>query len=415
MTTKFREANKKEYKFWKSKPVPKLDNKIVESKQIKTCEQIQEKYSNDNETKLPDNYEWLIINITDDELQTVVEFLNIHYRSGTDYVSPFSVDKLRWETMNKGFFVCMKLVNTNNIIGCIGLSEKTLQINSNVETVCEPIYLCCDDKLRATGMSKVLINELIRQGALNNYSVGSFCTNTIIPSPVATIRYYTRPLHYKHLKANNFVNIGDVDDDLAHDRAKIRVVPKNNIVEIAEKTDENIILVSQLYNEYMKSFNLHHVLTLKEIENYFFDDRYVTTMFFKNEKEEIVDFLSYRFYDIINNDRIISTEDKYDNVIKATNIFMYTSNYIRSDILLINAFKVISKEKHHLVYVPDMMGSHDVILSSVKKSDEDTLDEEENAMYDQHMIKSRKKQFINLFNWVTPKMTQDMVSYLIFN
>ena len=94
---------------------------------------------------------------------------------------------------------------------------------------------------------------------------------------------------------------------------------------------------------------------------------------------------------------------------------MYSSNYIRSDILIINAFKVISKEKHHLVYVPDMMDSSEIILSSVKKSDEDTLDEEENALFDQHLVKSKKKQFINLFNWTMPTMTQDMTSYLIFN
>lgn len=413
MTTTFREAKEKEFKFWKSKPVPKLGNKSVESKQIGTDEYIQKKYAHNEETKLPDNYEWTKINISDDRLQTVVDFLNTYYRSG--YVSQLDINKLRWETMNKGFFVCMINTNYENaIIGCIGLTEKTLQINSNIKTVCEPIYLCCHDQLRNTGMTKVLINEFIRQATLDGYSVGSFCSNIIVPSPVATIRYYTRPFNYKHLKANDFVSIGDVDDDIAHYRSKLRVAPPKTVY-IAEKTDDNIILVSKLYNEYMNSFNLHHVLSLEEVENYFFNDKYVKTIFFENDSGKVVDFLCYRFYNIINTERKVTSDDKYNNIIKATTIFMYSSNYIRSDILIINAFKVISKEKHHLVYVPDMMDSSEIILSSVKKSDEDTLDEEENALFDQHLVKSKKKQFINLFNWTMPTMTQDMTSYLIFN
>jgi Myristoyl-CoA:protein N-myristoyltransferase, N-terminal domain len=420
MATTFRAARerdeKSEYKFWKSKPVTKITDRVIDSAQIRTSDKLIKKYGKNDETGLPSGYSWELIQIDSDNLSRVATFLNQYYRE--TFITEITSDKIRWETMGRGFFVCVtedsESESDKNIVGCLGLTEKTLQINSDIRTVAEAIYLCTLNDLRETGISKVLINETIRQGVLANYDVGVFCDSVIVPTPVATIRYFTRPLNYKHLKANDFVGINEVDDDVAHDRIKIKLKAPKSIY-LAEKTDENVELAHRLYREYMKSFNLHHTLTTEEVANYFFDERYVRTIFYENDAGKVVDFLTYRFYDIVNTEREVDSTEKYDNIIRATNILAYSSNYNRPDILIMNAFKVISRQRHHLVYVPDMMGSNEIILSNVKKSDEDTDDEEENALFDQHIMKSRKKQFINLFNWRTASMTQEMVSYLIFN
>ena len=410
-TRTFREASEHDYKFWKTKPVPRLGEKSsVDSCQIRNGDFLREKLGKAEETRLPSGYTWRIFDIRTDDISPIVDFLNTNFRKG--FIINITADKIKWETMNRGFFV--STVKDDKIVGCLGLTERTIQINSDTKTVAEGIYLCTSDELRSTGLSKVIINETIRRGVLANYDVGSFCTDSIVPSPSATIRYYNRPLNYKHLKENEFVGINDVDDDLAHDRIRIKLKAPRTIY-LAEKTDANVKLVLKLYTEYMKTFNLHNVLTLEEVENYFFDDRYVRTIFFEDDNKKVVDFLTYRFYDIHNTNREPEPDKEGSNIIKATNIFAYSSNYHRPDILLINTFKIISREGHHLVYIPDMMESNEVILSSVRKCDEDTDDEEENALYDQHIMKSRKKQFINLFNWKLPLLTQEMVSYLIFN
>lgn len=412
MATSNHEAKDKSYRFWKSKPVIKYGTRPVRSEQILSEENIRSKYGSDECISLPNGYVWSRVEMNDNGLTEVVEFLNTNYREG--YVSKIDTDRMRWETCNIGFFVCVREEASQKIVGCIGLTTRTLQINSEERVICEPIYMCTCDDLRRTSLVKVIINESIRQAVNAGYYIGSFCTDQIVPSPVATIRYYTRPLNYKYLKANDFVSIGDIDDDIAHDRIKIKLKPPKTVY-IVQGTDDDVKLVHDLYSEYMKSFNLHHVLSLDEVRHYFFDDRYVKTIFYEDESGNVVDFLTYRFYDIVNEIRGYSADHKYGNIIKATNIFAYSSNYHRSDILIINAFKVISGERHHMVYIPDMMGSNDAILSIIKESDEDTLDEEENALFDQHIVKSRKKQFINLFNWSAPLMTQEMVSYLIFN
>lgn len=407
------EARKKEFKFWRAKPVVKITemSKTMRSKQIKTQEQILEKYATADELRLPADYRWDFIMIDDDRIGEICTFLTNNYRS--DYNSSIDIDKLRWETMGRGFFVCIRKNNTMDIVGCIGMTPRMLQINSDIRTVAESIYLCCETSVRTSGMANVMINELIRRTS-PEYDVGVCCTDRVIPSPIATIRYYTRPLNYKHLKVNEFINLTDIDDDAAHDRIKIKLRPPKTIY-FAEKTRENIEIVFKLHNEYVKSLNLHNVLSIEEIENYFFDIRYVHTIFYENDAGKVVDFLCYRYYTIINTNRKTSPDDEYNNEIKSANIFMYSSNYIRPDILIINAFKICAMEKRHLLYIPDTMGSNEAILSTIKRADEDTDDEEENALFDQHMVKSRKKQFINLFNWEAPPMTQEMISFLIFN
>lgn len=412
MATSNREAQDKSYRFWKSKPVIKYGTKPVTSNKILDAETVRTKYETDVETTLIDGYRWMTIDVASNEFENsgIIEFINNNISN--QYVTHVTADRIRWEVNGSGTFICA--VHNDMIVGCVCICRKTLQINDSTQNVCEPSYLYVSPDMRGTGLVKVIINEAIRQAVNAGCDVGSFCTDRIVPSPIATIRYYTRPLNYKYLKANDFVSVGEVDDDVAHDRIKIKLRPPKS-VRIAENTDENVQLVHDLYVESMKSFNLHHVLSLEEIRHYFFDDRFVQTILYEDENGDVVDFLTYRYYDIVNTGRPTNPDDKYGNIIRATAIFAYSSNFFRSDILVINAFKVISLARHHLVYIPDTMSSNEIILSEVKVSDEDTLDEEEHALFDQHIMKSRKKQFVNLFNWSCPLMTQEMVSYLLFN
>ena len=62
----------------------------------------------------------------------------------------------------------------------------------------------------------------------------------------------------------------------------------------------------------------------------------------------------------------------------------------------------------------DMMHSNTIILSNIKNADEDTDDEEENAIYDMNIVKTEKKIFMNLFNWRCEPFKQNMVSWLLF-
>jgi hypothetical protein len=416
MSKLFSEAKNKTFTYWKTKPVMTMTEKTYSS-----C-QISSNFNKNNKlTMLPIGYKWKTIDVCDDtQMKLVCDFLTENYKRGTEstYITEFNSDKLRWEMNNNGYFLCVISEKNNtkkdndekdcdDIIGAIGFTYRTVQIYNNKITATEPIYMCCKKEYRHKGISKVLIDETVRQSNMHGINNGIFCTNKIVPKPVATIRQYSRPLNYKKLRENDFISIAGVDDDSVHNKTKIALRP-NKKYTIAKNTPNNVNIAYELYKEYMKTFNLHMVMTPNDIENYFFNEKYARTLFILDDKDVPVDFVTYNFYDIVN------TEKSENNVIKACNFLMYTSNKTRADLIFINTLKQMAEDKMHIVYINDMMHSNEIILSSLRDSCEDTDDEEADAVYDNNIVKTMKKTYINMYNWKCNSLKQNMVSWLLF-
>lgn len=397
----FEEAKKHDYKYWGDKPVMKLNEKSINSTIIK-------KEINELSTDSINEYEWEKVDLGDEErMQEVANFITENYERGNEssYIVVYDAERLRWEMNNVGYFLTLK---DKKIIGLIGFTYRTVQVYSDIHTMTEPVYMCCAKENRHKGVARKLMDKVINESLKMGVNKGIFCDNIIVPKPVATIRQYSRPLNYKKLRANDFVEICGVDENSIHEKMRINLRPDNRYI-VAEKTEENINLVYKFYNEYMETFCLHAVLSKNEISNLLFDSRYVKTIFALDKDKKPVDFITYMHYDIINPDNKES-----NNKIKAANILMYSSNKIRVDLLFINVLKHISQDGIYIVYINDMMHTNDMILSNVKNADEDTDDEEQNATYDNCVIKTGKKTFINLYNWKCKTMRQDMVSWFIF-
>ena len=421
MSSSYAHANEKKFKFWKNKPVMKINDNIYVSQHIKNEDEMK-KYKKDTETALPPKYTWGKVDIcNEDSFPEVCEFLTNNFKRGlddTEYIIEYTPDMIRWQMCNSGYFMVIRDPK-GLLIGTIGFCPRVAQVFQDRLTVMEPMYMCCLPEYREKGIAKVLIDETIRQSLMVGYNHGIFCTNRIVPSPIATIRYYSRPLNYKKLKSHDFVSISQVDDDIAHDKTRIKLAPHKKY-KIAEKTEKNIKIAHKLYSRYMQTFNVHCVMGLREIENFLFDSKFVRTVFIYNEKGKVVDFASYTIYDIV--DTNFESREDYEELkhkqdcekIRTANVFMYTSNKTRTDLIFINLLKQISFDKIHLAYIPDIMHTNNALLSKIKKGDEDTDDEEADATYDLSAIKTSKKTFINLFNWQCEKINQNMVSWILF-
>jgi hypothetical protein len=426
MSKKISEACERQSKYWKTKPVTPINEKVHKSGQILSHDELK-KYGKDSEVKLPEDYTWKKINLSDEinpteknNLETIADFLTEHYKRGTEseYIIRYDSDRLRWEMCNNGYFMAV-LDKAGEIVGVIGYTNRNVQIFDDQIFMTEPTYMCCKKSYRGTGIAKVLMDEVIRQSVVSNIDCGIFCNNRLVAKPIATFRQYSRPINYKKLREQDFVEIQGVDDDVAHNKTKINLAPNKKYV-VAEKTDENIKIVHKLYNEFMETFNVHIVMSPKEIENYMFNTKYVKTLLVMNDSNVPVDFVTYNFYDLINtsintNDKINNNDNNNNNnIIKVANFLMYSANETRSDLLFINTLKQIAYDKNHVLYINDMMHNNEIILSNVKSSDVDTDDEEENAIFDHMIVKTGKKTFLNMFNWKTEPFKQNTVSWLLF-
>lgn len=421
MSTSYKEIEKSDTKYWKDKPVMKNTDRIFKTSQVRQNSEMTRICKNEW-TKLPQGYTWNKIDVCDSEkMASVCDFLNIHYRRGTDsdYVIKYDSERMMWEMCNRGFYLTVNDSN-NCIVGVIGGTYKTLQITDKRYTIVEPVYLCCDKRYKKTGIAKVLMDELTRQSLMIGIDKGLFCNNRIVSRPIGTIRQYSRPLNYKKLREIDYINVSGVDDDAVHRKTRINLKPNKKYV-VASNTPENVELVYNLYNQYMTTFSVHAVLTIDEIQNYMFNTQYAKTLLVYDDNNTPVDFITYNTYDIHDTRNVTNTE-KTDNIstaniskIKAANILMYSSNVIGAEILFINVLKQISYDKIHIVYINDMMQSNEAILSNIKNADEDTDEDEENAAYDNNIIKTGKKTFITLYNIQSDVFKQNMISWLCFN
>lgn len=405
--TTIADAKLRDTKYWKNKPIVKItDKKTHGVKQIISDNEIKVK----NLTILPQGYVWDCYDINNYcKMKNVCDFLTKNYKRGTDseYYMKYDPDYIKWEMCLKGeFLVIYQDNNLDDIIACIGFTYKTAQIMDNIYDLCEPVYMCCADKYKGSGIAKVLMEEVTRRSVSVGITNGFICNNRIVNLPVSTIRQYSRPLNYKALREHDFVNIENVDEDHIHTLTRIKLKP-NKKYKVASKTHQNIDLVYDLYERYMTTFNLHMVLTKTDIENYMFNDRYAKTVLVYTEENDNtpVDFITYNFYDIYRGG---------NNVIKAANILMYSSNVIRPDLLFINIFKQISYDGIYIVYINDIMQSNEAILSTAKFGDEDTDDEEKDAAYDMNMIRTSKKTFLSFYNLSCEPLKQNMVSWIMF-
>lgn len=395
MTTSYNEIN--ESKFWNKKPMMKLHQNNYQS----IVRKIDNLPVKNDLLILPSGYSWSRYNICDNNFDIVCKFLNDNFYDNSVNHPIITQERICWEMCDDGYFICVN-DQSNNIIGTVGFTCRKLQIYDHQLDINEPMYLCSSKKYRGTKISRVLIDEAIRQSNLTGIDQGLICNNRIIGKPVSTIRQYHRALNYKKLRQHNlFSTVGDCDETV-HAQMRVNLKPDKRYI-VAENTDDNVNIIFDLYNQYMESFNLHMILTKEQIKNYMFNNKFATTLFVMDD-DKVVDFVTYNFYDI-----------ECDNEqIKVANILMYSANKITADILITNTLKQMTHDKIHLVYLNDQMHSNEILLSNVKEANEDTDDDEVNANYDMNFIKTGKKTFINLFNIETTTFKQNMVSWFLF-
>lgn len=390
----------KKNNYWNNKPIMKKNNYYHISK----C--INEDFINYKNKILPlkKNFSWEKIDINNDKIISVSNFLSEHYKKIFDsqFHLEYDINKIRWEMNYKGYYLILK--SFNKIIGTVGCTFKKIQIYNKQVNILQPINMCFTSKYRNKGIFYLFSEKIIEQGLLNGYYVNILCTNTDIPMPIATIRKYFRPINYENLKKHNFIDLKDINN--INEIFKIKIKPNKNYI-YANKTIENIKIVHNLYNEYMKSFHFNHIMDESDIENYFFNEKFVKTfIIYKDNKP--VDFINYLFYSI--------TNSKYtnNNKINIAEIFMYSSNNVRVDLLFINILKQISYDNNDIVYINDIMDSNEIILSKIMNAGQESDDENNQVYFDLNIIKSNHKIFINLFNWQCEKLQQNMISWLLF-
>ncbi len=317
------EAKNYKHKFWNKQPTM-LMNEIV-SKDELINKPLSELVINTNETKLPPDFEWIKLNLSDKNLlDQVITFLNLYYTNNNQFTQVHTAEFMKWYYDNDSIMLCVKSSKHNFIVGFVCGKVTKTQVNRNISDYVEVRLLCVHQQLRHKKLVPCLITELTRQFNLLNYDKAIYNTSIYINKPLISTKYYLRPINVDKLIELGFLKFDSKNSNITADNIKKKIdMSHTDISKDFKKMEEyHIPMALELFNRYMGKYNYHPVFTLEEFTHLFYDNKFVETYVFEYNNEDgcyITDFASYYVSDLET-----AKGDFKGKIIKKGTLFYYT-------------------------------------------------------------------------------------------
>lgn len=294
----------KEYKFWKTQPVPQIgqDDELEalgdsgEAIETKTVDQVSKKPYN-----LIDSFEWSDVDVTDDhQLEEAYKLLNENYVEDGDAMFRFDYSRefLRWALLPPGWHpswhVGVRVKRSKKLVAFITAVPATVHVRNDPLKVVEINFLCVHKKLRSKRLAPVLIREITRRVNLQNVWQAVYTAGAVLPRPLTSSRYYHRSLNPKKLIEVGFSRL---QPRMTMNRTMklFAVKPNTATPGIRAMRSEDVPAACKLLMEYLDQFNMHLNMTEDEFAHWLFPrDGVIYSYVIENpETHEITDMVSF--------------------------------------------------------------------------------------------------------------------------
>lgn len=290
---------KKEYQFWKTQPVPSIDEFPEEHCAIDQPKQItdvrQEPY------RMPNGFEWSVLDLTQEiQLNELYDLLTKNYVEDDDNMFRFdySVEFLKWTLMPPGFLkqwhIGVRNSKTQKLMAFISGIPVNIKIYQDINKMAEINFLCVHKKLRTKRLAPVLIKEITRRVNLENIWQAVYTAGVELPMPVAQCRYYHRSLNPKKLIEVGFSRLAP--RMTMTQTIKMSKLPESPLTPgFREMHKKDIPQVTKLLETYLKQFDLTVKMNQTEMEHWILPRAGVMSSYvIENPKtKKITDFCSF--------------------------------------------------------------------------------------------------------------------------
>ena len=291
----------KNHKFWDTQPMAKPTTLLLEKTgafETKKVEDVRKE-----KLKLPDNFEWVEFDLTNDEhMKKIYVHLAENYVEDDDgcFRFDYSIEFLRWALMPPGYhkemyFGVIDKTKDGLLVGFISGIPVDIKVEKNNLKTTEVNFLCVHKKYRSFAMASVLIKEVVRRSNLKKIWQGVYTSGTILPTPITQTRYYHRSLNPKKLFEAGFSykrqNIDFKTYELLYKLPEKPTLPEGYILRHTEERD--IKQVRQLLNDYLSQFTIHQEFTKPEAKHWFSHQPNVIESYVIECKGKITDFFSF--------------------------------------------------------------------------------------------------------------------------
>ncbi|CAN3358464.1 glycylpeptide N-tetradecanoyltransferase [Diutina catenulata] len=285
----------KDYKFWKTQPVPALDEPIAAEGpiEVKAVDKVPAE-------PLPmlDAFEWSTIDVENSaELEEVYQLLYENYVEDQDATFRFkySHEFFRWGLKPPGWkkewHVGVRVKDTKKLVAFIAAIPVTLHANQAEVKSVEINFLCIHKKLRAKRLAPVLIREITRRVNRHDIWQALYTAGVVLPSPVATSRYTHRPINWGKLHDVGFSHLPS-NQTRSGITAFYALPSQPKTKGLRPMTDADLDEVHALLHTFQQKFALTQVFAKDELRHWLLGADVVKSYVVEKEGR-ITDFFSY--------------------------------------------------------------------------------------------------------------------------
>ena len=321
------------YKFWATQPVPRFDEKSSAEKPDGPIKEVVPELIPKTGAPLPDGYEWVELDLTqDEEVKEVYKLLSLHYVEDDNAMFRFNYSAvfLDWALKSPGWKkswhlgVRAKGPSRLLVAAIFGIPIK-LKIRQNVLDVVEINFMCVHKKLRSRRLAPVLIKEVTRRCHLEGTYQAIYTGGIVLPTPVGSCRYYHRSLDWLKLNEVGFSPLPPKTTQ-AQMVTRNQLPPNTSTPGWRKMEEKDVDAVHDLLVRYLERFELTQIFTGDEIVHWFINrkkgaEQVVWSFVVEDNNGKITDFGS--FYCLESS--VIGEKSQKHDKIRAAYLYYYAT------------------------------------------------------------------------------------------
>lgn len=322
-------------KFWNDEPVLKEWKEEEDNKEMEALVEFNIEETKNTCYNLPNNMEWYSLDSSKDkDWEDLTNFVREHYVSNNrDWMMFHSKEFLKKALMlpNSISDWMISIKYNGNIIGFIAGTPIKVKILKNDTTattiktkeevkdedkkdeqeelekeIVQVDFLCVHKKWRNKRMAPVLVRELTRRIIKKGIFQAVYTSSNEMSLPISKSKFFMKYLDISNLIKNSFL---DITDPKKIQELKFRYSTKNVSKLNWQKCEENDIPeLKKAFDKFYKNMKIKLIWNDELLKYWFIDqDKVVYSYILKNDKNEIIDFISFfsTFYRKIDSEKLI--------------------------------------------------------------------------------------------------------------
>ncbi|KAI6188480.1 Glycylpeptide N-tetradecanoyltransferase [Aphelenchoides besseyi] len=295
-TRDLQEAQSHKYEFWKTQPVPKLDENVTENTYIEAPIDVsrirKEPYT------LPAQFKWSDIDLNNDaELTELYKLLSDNYVEDDESMFRFDYSTDFFKALlppgwRKEWHCGVRAINSNVLVAFIAAIPCKMNVRGEELTMVEINFLCVHKSLRSKRVTPVLVREITRRVNLVRIFQAAYTAGVVLPKPITTSRYWHRSLNPKKLIECQFSRLSR---NMTLQRTiRYYSLPKQPTLPLIKLESRHIPSAYKLLSDYLKKFLLYPIFSAEEFSHCFTPrDKVIYAYVIEDNDKNVTDLISF--------------------------------------------------------------------------------------------------------------------------